>query len=172
MDGKLKMEIAKGMAPAAVPIIQAGITSYFENQRFEKRKEYEMQMAEHKSEALATAVGGPVEGGETAAVGPQASVGGETAPAAAGEPAPGEDPLGEAAEMAGDLDQRIAQAREHEDCGFCRDVLDELRHEDLGAQQQGLRELRELRGVMNRDTSRQEIEQTMDSFEVVPRLVV
>lgn len=179
MDDALKREIAKSMAPAAVPLLRVAVTNYYDNKRFEKRQEYQVKMAERQSQALSEATSGggtaaaqtatPAEPATDPDVGPAAEPAAEPA---ADPPEDGLDPLDEAVSHAEGLDSSIEQARQHEECGFCQDVLDQLRHEDPQTQRQGLRELKELREVTYGDYSPEEIERTMDGMDVVPLMVV
>lgn len=166
MDEQLKKELLKGVAPATVPLCRAFINNHYENKRIEQRQQFEIEKAEYTNRSLQAAAGGGEEMERAEQPAPP-SFDHEVE-----EVEPAGDPLGEAIDLAEDLERTLGEASEHEECAFCQDVLEGLQDEPLEVQQQGLRELRRLRKVMYSDPSRDEIDRTMDELEVVPRLII
>lgn len=160
MNQQVKKEMLKGMAPAAVPVCRTLINNHFENKRIKKRQQFEVAKAKHTSQSLQSMSDG--EAAQAEPVDFDAEV----------DHDPSDDPLADAMELAEDLDRRLSEASEQEDCGFCRDVLEGLRDEPPEVQQRGLSELRELRRVMYSDPTPEEVDRAMDSMEVIPRIIV
>lgn len=176
MDEELKKEVLAQAAPAAVPILRFAIRNHFEEKRIDKRQQHEVRMAKEQGQALAQATGGKVPEPEVDEdVG---DVGDDYSPRREHERderngvVAEENPLDEAVGLAENLDSALGRAQEHEQCEFCQDVLRELEHRPLPEQKQGLRELRELQDVMYSDASAEEIEDTMENLQLVPKMIV
>lgn len=171
MDDRTKKKLAIEAAPALVPICRAAVSGLYTQKRLESKHQHEKELAEIRAQK--------VENPDRPARATQTAAQTEQADTPAGDPAPDEepaapaDPLGEAVTLAEELDQQLERSLELEECGFCRDVIDQLRTQPLEVQRQGLREMQELQNVMySEGTGREDIDAVMSDMEIVPRMVM
>lgn len=165
MEDEVKKAILKAAAPITVPIARVAISNHYENKRLAQREDFEVRMAQHKTQTIKAAAGDE----EAPRVSPFSPDAPEPVPAS--EPVEeSEDPLAAAIQTADELDQSLDQASQTEECGFCQTVLEDLKDEPLDVQRQGLRELREVQALMGTNATREEIDAVMDQAEIVPRL--
>ena len=151
-----KMVLAKNLAPACIPVGKTIMKSRVERKRMEEMREHEMELVEVRARKMDD---------------PDAPVGDVSFSEDGEAEVEDRDPLIEAAELAEDLDARLEEALEIEECGFCREVLLELRTRPLDVQKRGIRELQMLHEAMYTDGSRQAVDSVMDDMEVVPQII-
>lgn len=79
----------------------------------------------------------------------------------------GTDDLLEAADLGENYIDRVEAALDKETCGFCADILRQLRGRPLEEQVVGVRELAQLKQMMMDDAGKEDVEEIMDDFEVL-----
>lgn len=78
-----------------------------------------------------------------------------------------EDELEAAAQVGEEYLDQVERAIDKEDCTFCAGVLQKLRTMPVEDQVQGVRELRTLKEEIERDPSEENLNETLDQFEVL-----
>jgi hypothetical protein len=189
MDDTLKKQILTSMAPAVVPVTRFAIRNHFEEQRIQRQEQHEIRLAEKQTDAMSDALGEEISipeatpdherQGEGTGAGSGWDEGhsehdGAAAPADDGDDAHAESPqpLEDAIRLADDLDTTLSVTAETEDCSFCQDVVEELRNEPVEVQREGLRELREVKRLMDEEVTTSEIKESMDDMDTVPRMLL
>lgn len=146
VSDEVKKELLKAAVPAVVPLARVGINQHYRAKQLQQREEYEVQKARRKAETIEKAVADePQEVQE--------------------EPTPFDRPAAESIE---EMEASIMDA----DCDWCKEIAEDLREHPEATRKEGLRELKELQGVMYSDPTRDEIDQTMERLDVVPKIAV
>lgn len=83
-----------------------------------------------------------------------------------------DDPLGEAAELGESYIDRVEDAIDQESCSFCRAALEQLRELPIDEQIKGVQELRELKQATRSGATESEVEDMLDTFEVVDEVMM
>ena len=144
---EVKKELLKAAVPAMVPLARVGINQHYEAKRLKQREEYEVQKARRKAQTIEKAVADDPE------------------QVAEDQPSPFDRPAAESIE---EMEASIMDA----DCDWCKEIAEDLREHPEATRKEGLRELKELQGVMYSDPTREEIDQTMERLDVVPKIAV
>lgn len=157
--------------PALQPLLSYYAQASVERQKMEKRVEAEEKIAEARARAQARR--SPIADNISEREDREDEDGGrrhERPP----EPAPssGGPDVFTAAEVAEHYYEAFEVAYEHEDCGFCRDIMDELRALPLADQVAGLKELAELEdAAMTGDEPDVDVlREKFETFDVLPRI--
>jgi len=144
-----KKELLKASAQTLVPLCQVGIEQYYQSKQLKRRQEHEVKLAQHKSQAIETAVVGEDGGGQS-------------------EPSP--------FERGGEYDDTDIESMEgtimDAKCDWCKQIARDLREHPEPTRRRGLRELRELQAVMYDDPTKAEIDEKMDQLEIVPEIAI
>lgn len=170
LGAEQKAELAGAATKVAFPLVQSGVRYYFDVKRLKKRKEFEIDLAERRSQKLQQ-MQQPGTGGTEAEGGMAKAVGDSAADVTASAPAP--DGQVEAVPP----QQRIAELRETTNCGFCHEAMDALEKADDQTARQGIEELEqyinEQERLLQQDAPRERIEARLsslvDSWETIPR---